>query len=262
MSSLIQQRLSAQSSASLVSDGPCSFTSIDTDSGNVSSANNNHSKLLTNINHNHNNHLNQRINNHLNCSSCDHCHIHQYHQSQHSQQQQKHQHQQSPYCHHILSSLFGVSDSISSSSDSSLNKYNSNQQIHSATNNHVHHHLKSGTECVAGNGQRNYCKLIFKITIVLLSFAGFLYQAADICAHYFSYRTVVYTNTEQDSLVDLPSITFCLPTYFTKQSLEQLYSPYIKRNLEEMSAFKNQSMLDAIKPVIYETFQVKFYFYH
>ncbi|OTF81080.1 amiloride-sensitive cation channel 5-like protein, partial [Euroglyphus maynei] len=102
---------------------------------------------------------------------------------------------------------------------------------------------------------RNYCKLIFKILIVLLSFAGFLYQATDICAHYFSYRTVVYTNTEQDSLVDLPSITFCLPTYFTKQSLEQLYSPYIKRNLEEMSAFKNQSMLDAIKPVIYETFQ-------
>ncbi|KPM03146.1 amiloride-sensitive cation channel 5-like protein [Sarcoptes scabiei] len=88
-----------------------------------------------------------------------------------------------------------------------------------------------------------------------LFFAGFLYQATDICAHYFSYRTVVYTNTEQDSLVDLPSITFCLPTYFTKQSVEELYAPYIKRNLEEMAAFKNQSMLDAIKPVIYETFQ-------
>lgn len=252
MSSIIQQRLSAQSSASLVSDGPCSFTSIDSENGNASTNNHtNHSNLLTNVN----NHFNQRINNHLNCSSCDHCHFHQYHQSQQSQQQKQPQpQQQPPYCHHILSSLFGVSSSVSVSSDSSLlNKYNYNQ--HSNTNNHIHH-LKSGTECVAGNGQRNYCKLIFKITIVLLSFAGFLYQAADICAHYFSYRTVVYTNTEQDSLVDLPSITFCLPTYFTKQSLEQLYSPYIKRNLEEMSAFKNQSMLDAIKPVIYETFQV------
>ena len=104
--------------------------------------------------------------------------------------------------------------------------------------------------------QRNYCKLVFKITIVLLSFAGFLYQATDVCAHYFSYRTVVYTNTEQDSLVDLPSITFCLPTYFTKRTLEDLYAPYIKRNVDETAAFKNNSMLEAIKPVIYETFQV------
>lgn len=154
-----------------------------------------------------------------------------------------------------------------------------NQQQHHHHHHHVHHHHHhphhSGlfgnlgfSMAGFGNGNnvigdcnpnsRNYCKLIFKILIVLLSFAGFLYQATDICAHYFSYRTVVYTNTEQDSLVDLPSITFCLPTYFTKQSLEQLYSPYIKRNLEEMSAFKNQSMLDAIKPVIYETFQVNF----
>lgn len=104
--------------------------------------------------------------------------------------------------------------------------------------------------------QRNYCKLVFKITIVLLSFAGFLYQATDICAHYFSYRTVVYTNTEQDSLVDLPSLTFCLPTYFTKRTLEELYAPYIKRNVDETAAFKNRSMLEAIRPVIYETFQV------
>src|SRR6218665_2709256 len=36
--------------------------------------------------------------------------------------------------------------------------------------------------------RRNYCKLFFKILIVLVSFAGFLYQATDICAHYFSYR--------------------------------------------------------------------------
>ncbi|KAI2810834.1 hypothetical protein BLOT_002000 [Blomia tropicalis] len=86
-------------------------------------------------------------------------------------------------------------------------------------------------------------------------FAGFLYQATDICTHYFSYRTVVYTNTEQDSLVDLPSITFCLPTYFTKRTIEDLYEPYIKRNVDESAAFKNRSMLDAITPVIYETFQ-------
>lgn len=101
-----------------------------------------------------------------------------------------------------------------------------------------------------------YWRIIFKILIILLSFAGFLYQATDICTHYYSYRTVVYTNTEQDALVDLPSITFCLPTYFTKKTLEELYEPYIKRNVDETSAFKNQSMLDAIKPVIYETFQV------
>ena len=102
----------------------------------------------------------------------------------------------------------------------------------------------------------NYYKFIFKLGIVLISFAGFLYQATDICHHYFSYRTVVYTNTEQDSLVDLPSITFCLPTYFTKRTIEDLYAPYIKRNVDETAAFKNRSMLDAIKPVIYETFQV------
>lgn len=102
----------------------------------------------------------------------------------------------------------------------------------------------------------NYCKLAFKLIIVLVSFAGFLYQATDICTHYFSYRTVVYTNTEQDSLVDLPSITFCLPTYFTKRTIEDLYEPYIKRNVDESAAFKNRSMLDAITPVIYETFQV------
>lgn len=102
-----------------------------------------------------------------------------------------------------------------------------------------------------------YWRIIFKILIILLSFAGFLYQATDICTHYYSYRTVVYTNTEQDALVDLPSITFCLPTYFTKKTLEELYEPYIKRNVDETSAFKNQSMLDAIKPVIYETFQVR-----
>ena len=102
----------------------------------------------------------------------------------------------------------------------------------------------------------NYCKVIFKIWIVFISFAGFMYQAQDICTHYFSYRTVVYTNTEQDSLVDLPSLTFCLPTYFTKQSLEQLYDPFIKRNVEETAAFKNKTLLDAIKPVIYETYQV------
>ena len=105
--------------------------------------------------------------------------------------------------------------------------------------------------------RRNYCKLFFKILIVLVSFAGFLYQATDICAHYFSYRTVVYTNTEQDALVDLPSITFCLPTYFTKKTLEELYAPYIQRNVDE-TGFKNRTMLDAIKPVIYETFQVNF----
>nr|XP_027206111.1 uncharacterized protein LOC113799642 [Dermatophagoides pteronyssinus] len=177
--------------------------------------------------------------------------------------------------------------SLSSSSSSSTSSACDQQQychLFSETNHnrrrhhhhhfhHHHHHPHSGLIGHIGFGMagidsgnnhgigdcnpnpRNYCKLLFKITIVLLSFAGFLYQATDICAHYFSYRTVVYTNTEQDSLVDLPSITFCLPTYFTKQSLEQLYSPYIKRNLEEMSAFKNQSMLDAIKPVIYETFQ-------
>lgn len=102
----------------------------------------------------------------------------------------------------------------------------------------------------------NYCKLLFKIAIVLISFAGFLYQATDICAHYFSYRTVVYTNTEQDSLVDLPSITFCLPTYFTKKSLEELYEPYIKRNVDESAGFRNATMQEAIRPIIYETFQV------
>lgn len=104
----------------------------------------------------------------------------------------------------------------------------------------------------------NYCKLFFKIAIVLISFAGFLYQATDICAHYFSYRTVVYTNTEQDSLVDLPSITFCLPTYFTKKSLEELYEPYIKRNVDESAGFRNATMQEAIRPIIYETFQACF----
>lgn len=133
---------------------------------------------------------------------------------------------------------------------------------------HHHHHHQSpfiSSSCISPTPSEgcphehkpvNYCKLLFKIGIVLISFAGFLYQATDICAHYFSYRTVVYTNTEQDSLVDLPSITFCLPTYFTKKSLEDLYEPYIKRNVEETAGFKNRSMVEAIKPVIYETFQV------
>ena len=180
------------------------------------------------------------------------------------------------------SSLSSSSSSTSSACDQQqychlFSETNHNRRRHHHHHFHHHHHhphsglighigfgmagIDSGNNHGIGDcnpNPRNYCKLLFKITIVLLSFAGFLYQATDICAHYFSYRTVVYTNTEQDSLVDLPSITFCLPTYFTKQSLEQLYSPYIKRNLEEMSAFKNQSMLDAIKPVIYETFQVIF----
>jgi hypothetical protein len=97
--------------------------------------------------------------------------------------------------------------------------------------------------------------VIFKITIVFLSFAGFLYQATDICTHYFSYRTVVYTNTEQESIVDLPSVTFCLPTYFSKQTLISLYGPHITRSMDE--ALKtNHTLLPAIEPLIYETFQV------
>lgn len=109
--------------------------------------------------------------------------------------------------------------------------------------------------CPEVEPRANYCKVIFKITIVFLSFAGFLYQATDICAHYFSYRTVVYTNTEQESIVDLPSVTFCLPTYFSKQTLMSLYGPHITRSMDE--ALKtNHTLLPAIEPLIYETFQV------
>lgn len=107
----------------------------------------------------------------------------------------------------------------------------------------------------ASEPSANYCKVAFKMAIVLLSFAGFLYQATDICAHYFSYRTVVYTHTEQESVIDLPAVTFCLPTYFTKERLKDLYGTHIEESLDEAKRYNN-TLVNAIEPIVYESFQV------
>ena len=112
-------------------------------------------------------------------------------------------------------------------------------------------------KCEEPKKQFNFCKGVFKVTIVFLSFAGFLYQATDICTHYFSYRTVVYTNTEQDSVIDLPAVTFCLPTYFSKRSLIDLYDDHIKKSLQEVQQQfgNNETILSNMKTFIFQSYQ-------
>lgn len=147
---------------------------------------------------------------------------------------------------------------LSTSADQNSYQINGTSDINSKANNNCNNDDNQSDRCCPDcpiEPTANYCKIIFKITIVFLSFAGFLYQATDICTHYFSYRTVVYTNTEQESIIDLPSFTFCLPTYFTKQTLNSLYGTHIKRSMEEAVHY-NKSLLPAIEPIIYDSFHV------
>lgn len=77
---------------------------------------------------------------------------------------------------------------------------------------------------------------IYKIAFTIFCIVGYLYQTGEVLWGFLTYETSVYTVTQLPDTANLPSVSYCIPSYFSQQKLLEIYGDELKAELDAAEA--------------------------
>jgi hypothetical protein len=83
-------------------------------------------------------------------------------------------------------------------------------------------------------------KNVAKFVVCVSSFTGFFYQASEYFVQYLSFPTTVDVRIERSLMIDIPSVTICIPSLTSRPRLRKIYGDEIIKEIEKIKGKANK----------------------